>query len=59
MTFHALAIDEHVASFAPTLRTKYVPIKPADVDPVAPPPRPISEVEQRWFAGAHANVGGG
>jgi len=24
-----------------------------------PPPRPLSNVEQRWFAGAHANVGGG
>ena len=28
-------------------------------DPEAPPPRPLSSVEQRWFVGAHANVGGG
>ncbi|TJU94439.1 MAG: DUF2235 domain-containing protein, partial [Mesorhizobium sp.] len=26
---------------------------------VIAPPRPYSSVEQRWFAGAHGNVGGG
>jgi len=59
MSFHALAIDEHRASFEPTLWTKYVPTNTADVDPDAPKPRPLSQVEQRWFVGAHANVGGG
>ncbi|WP_316233762.1 DUF2235 domain-containing protein [Bradyrhizobium sp. SZCCHNPS2010] len=54
--FHALAIDEHRASFAPTLWTKDTPKVP---DPDAPPPRPIEQAEQRWFVGAHANVGGG
>jgi hypothetical protein len=54
--FHAVAIDEHRKAFAPTLWTKYVP-----KDPAAPQtaPRPLSQVEQRWFVGAHANVGGG
>lgn len=54
--FHALAIDEQRRSFEPTLWTKT-----ADNDPAAAltPQRPIGEVEQRWFVGAHANVGGG
>jgi uncharacterized protein (DUF2235 family) len=52
--FHALAIDEHRKAFAPTLFTKYAPKTGATV-----PPRLLSEVEQRWFVGAHANVGGG
>ena len=48
--YHALAIDEHRNDFAPTLWD------------VRHPPnavRPLSNVEQRWFVGAHANVGGG
>jgi uncharacterized protein (DUF2235 family) len=53
--FHALAIDEHRKPFAPTLWT-------VDFSNDAPPPhhhRSLSQVEQRWFVGAHANVGGG
>lgn len=46
--FHALAIDEHRAVFHP--RVWIVP----RVRTRAP-----EQVEQRWFAGAHANVGGG
>ena len=42
---HALAIDEHRDSFVPTLWTGDVP--------------PGCQVEQVWFAGAHADVGGG
>lgn len=49
--YHALAIDEHRQKFAPTLWTK-------TADNLAKP-REIEAVEQRWFAGAHANVGGG
>jgi len=49
--FHALAIDEHRKSFEPTLWTFREGIKAK--------PRPMFSVEQRWFAGAHANVGGG
>jgi uncharacterized protein (DUF2235 family) len=53
--FHALAIDDHRKSFAPTLWTikKYK-------DPQRPTRcRDIASVEQRWFVGAHGNVGGG
>jgi uncharacterized protein (DUF2235 family) len=53
--FHALAIDEHRSNFEPTLWTKKV----AKGCPEDPPPRPLSQVEQRWFVGAHGNVGGG
>jgi uncharacterized protein (DUF2235 family) len=54
--FHALALDEHRLAFSPTLWTVRHANNP---DPDAPPPRPLSSVEQRWFVGAHANVGGG
>lgn len=53
--FHALALDEHRAKFAPTpwtIRTKAGAATPTSM-------RPIESVEQRWFVGAHANVGGG
>jgi uncharacterized protein (DUF2235 family) len=53
--FHALAVDEHRKAFAPTLWT-------ADFSREAPPPhhhRTLAQVEQRWFVGAHSNVGGG
>jgi uncharacterized protein (DUF2235 family) len=52
--FHALAIDEHRAAFAPTLWAKTVQ---AGADTYAP--RPLDQVEQRWFVGGHADVGGG
>lgn len=52
--FHALAIDEHRGAFKPTLWVKATsPGEPG------PPERDIAHVEQRWFVGAHANVGGG
>lgn len=49
---HALAIDERREPFLPTLWT----------DQRGRPPRinvPGSNIRQVWFAGAHANVGGG
>jgi uncharacterized protein (DUF2235 family) len=49
--FHALAIDEHRKAFLPTLWTNE-----GATQAVA---RPIDRTEQRWFIGAHANVGGG
>jgi uncharacterized protein (DUF2235 family) len=52
--YHALAIDEHREAFAPTLWTKVTPKQGETY-----PPRSIDNVEQRWFVGAHANVGGG
>jgi uncharacterized protein (DUF2235 family) len=54
--YHALAIDEHRPDFAPTLWDVH---HPKDPNAPIPPPRPLSGVEQRWFVGAHANVGGG
>jgi uncharacterized protein (DUF2235 family) len=54
--YHALAIDEHRRAFAPTLWSVR---KPKDPDAVFAAPRSISSIEQRWFVGAHANVGGG
>ena len=54
--YHALAIDEHRRDFAPTLWTVRHHKDPSAANP---PPRSLSNVEQRWFVGAHANVGGG
>ncbi|MEJ6781459.1 DUF2235 domain-containing protein [Aminobacter sp. Piv2-1] len=54
--FHALAIDEHRGTFSPTLWTTR---KPHDPKAKVATPRSLSSVEQRWFCGAHANVGGG
>lgn len=42
---HALAIDEHRSAFVPTLWTQ----------PVAPD----TDIQQVWFPGVHADVGGG
>ncbi|WP_445220493.1 DUF2235 domain-containing protein [Bradyrhizobium sp. Pa8] len=52
--FHALALDEHRKDFEPTFWTKTV-----RTGHEGPADRPIERVEQRWFVGAHANVGGG
>jgi hypothetical protein len=49
--FHALAIDEHRKAFLPTLWT--------NEGATQAKPRAIDRTEQRWFVGAHANVGGG
>lgn len=49
--FHAMAIDEHRKAFRPTLWTNQGATSAAS--------RPIQRTEQRWFVGAHANVGGG
>lgn len=54
--YHALAIDEDREDFSPTLWTKRLP---SDSREVIAKSRPISSAEQRWFVGAHANVGGG
>ncbi|GLQ90263.1 DUF2235 domain-containing protein [Dyella flagellata] len=56
--YHALAIDEHRKAFAPTLWTwPHLRGDPNATGVYAFPG--IDRVEQRWFVGAHANVGGG
>ncbi len=47
--FHALALDEHREPFAPT---RWTLPKGHDL-------RDGQKIEQRWFVGAHSNVGGG
>lgn len=54
--YHALAIDEHRRDFAPTLWDMRFP---KNKNAVVAKWRPLMSVEQRWFVGAHANVGGG
>lgn len=54
--YHALAIDEHRRDFAPTLWDFHFP---KNKQAVIAQWRPLVSVEQRWFVGAHANVGGG
>jgi uncharacterized protein (DUF2235 family) len=49
--FHAIAIDEHRKAFGHTMWTNQGATNAA--------PRSIERTEQRWFVGAHANVGGG
>jgi uncharacterized protein (DUF2235 family) len=51
---HALAIDEHRASFKLTQFLEDIPNTQTDA------PRIFDDnIEQRWFVGAHSNVGGG
>jgi hypothetical protein len=52
--YHALALDEHREDFEATFWTRTVKKGEAGA-----PERTIGKVEQRWFVGAHANVGGG
>lgn len=54
--YHAVAIDENRAAYKPTLWTRFTP---ATADPAPPPAASAQSVEQRWFVGAHSNVGGG
>ncbi len=54
--YHALAVDEHRGPYKPTFWTRFTPeSKDPATDPHTPPPN----IEQRWFVGAHSNVGGG
>jgi uncharacterized protein (DUF2235 family) len=52
--FHALALDEHREDFDATFWQKTVKNGEAGA-----PERTLEHVEQRWFVGCHANVGGG
>jgi uncharacterized protein (DUF2235 family) len=62
-TFQVLAIDEHRKPYRPSLWSKFIP-KPKDgegpvVEADADPEQDDPHIEQRWFAGAHSNIGGG
>jgi len=58
VAYHALAVDEHRAAFKPSLWTwRFAKNDPSATEGFAFPT--IEKVEQRWFPGAHANVGGG
>lgn len=52
--FHALALDEHRQDFEATFWTRTVRAGEAGA-----PQRQLEHVEQRWFVGCHANIGGG
>lgn len=55
-SYQALALDEHREPYWAMLWTNFVPAKPA----AAGNPREDDRmIEQRWFSGAHCNVGGG
>ena len=56
--YQALALDEHRADFAPTKWTRNPDMLAPGESPTAKKPEQV-EVEQRWFVGAHADVGGG
>lgn len=55
-SYQALALDEHRKPYWAMLWTDFVPTKP---DPSEAAQVDNRFVEQRWFAGAHCNVGGG
>jgi uncharacterized protein (DUF2235 family) len=56
--YQALALDEHRADFAPTVWTRNPDsVKPGET--LTSKKLEQIEIEQRWFIGAHADVGGG
>jgi uncharacterized protein (DUF2235 family) len=57
--FQALAVDEHRGAYKPTIWTLFAPDTKDGTQPAPPPMPSLKSVEQRWFIGAHANVGGG
>lgn len=57
--FQALAIDEHRGAFKPTLWTTFVQDPKPGQSALTPQSVPMDRCEQRWFVGAHADVGGG
>jgi uncharacterized protein (DUF2235 family) len=56
--YQALALDEHRADFKPTKWTR-LPQNLAPGESATDKKAAQIEVEQRWFVGAHADVGGG
>ncbi len=58
-TYHALAIDEHRKPYRPTLWSKFTPKEGEEDDGQPPAESQDEKIEQRWFIGAHSNIGGG
>lgn len=59
-TYQALAVDENRKEYDATLWTRFVPKVPnRPARPSQTTPHAEQIVEQRWFVGAHSNVGGG
>jgi uncharacterized protein (DUF2235 family) len=56
--YQALALDEHRADFAPTVWTRNPYTVPPGETPTSKKAAQI-DIEQRWFIGAHGDVGGG
>lgn len=56
--YHALALDEHRADFKPSKWTRLPESLAPGESATSKKPSQI-DVEQRWFVGAHADVGGG
>ena len=54
-----MAVDEHRGPYKPALWTRFRPDKPDPEPEGASHASPASVTEQRWFVGAHCNVGGG
>lgn len=52
--YQAIAIDEHRELYPVSRWYRFIPQKAPDIIHTTPP-----NVEQRWFVGAHSNVGGG
>ena len=57
--YHALALDENRKPYRPTLWTKFLAKQGDSGEIETQDPERYKNVEQRWFIGAHSNVGGG
>jgi uncharacterized protein (DUF2235 family) len=57
--YHALAIDEHRESFAPRVWVHPLASTQEATDVLVRSGRSEQTIRQRWFVGAHSNVGGG
>lgn len=57
--YHALALDENRKPYRPTLWTKYLAKIDGSDEIEEQNPKRYQNIEQRWFIGAHSNVGGG
>jgi len=53
--FHGLAIDEHRANFSHVPWRRKTKLNTAQTDAQA---KSAGEIKQRWFVGAHSNIGG-